>query len=224
MTCTSRLALTALLTLTVVAAVPARQGPQAAHQWEADIKRFEEADLQNPPPKGAVLFVGSSSIRLWRNLEKDFPSVKVINRGFGGSQIEDSTYYADRIIVGYRPRLVVLYAGDNDLASGKTRDRVFGDYKEFVDKLRQRLGDVRIAFISIKPSLARWNLVDKITSVNEMVRRYAAKDKRLAFIDVFPAMLGIDGKPRPELFVSDGLHMTPAGYALWTSIVTPYLK
>ena len=223
MTRMSRFISAALLTLTVLAIAPARQGMQVAHQWESEIKKFEEADQQSPPPKGAVLFVGSSSIRLWRTLEKDFPSVKVINRGFGGSQIEDSTYYADRIIVPYQPRLVVLYAGDNDLAAGKTRDRVFEDYKEFVSKLRQRLSDVRIAFISIKPSLARWNLVDKITSVNEMVRRYASKDKRLIFIDVFPAMLGMDGTPRPELFVSDGLHMTPAGYALWKSIVTPYL-
>ena len=224
MTLMSRFFSAALLALTAICVAQSQQAAQAAHQWESEIKKFEEADLKNPPPKGAVLFVGSSSIRLWRTLEKDFPAAKVVNRGFGGSQIEDSTYFADRIIVPYQPRLVVLYAGDNDLAAGKTRDRVFEDYKEFVNRLRQRLGDVRIAFISIKPSLARWNLVDKIASVNEMVRKYASKDKRLIFIDVFPAMLGVDGKPRPELFIEDGLHMTPAGYALWKSIVAPYLK
>lgn len=220
---TRRLISAAMLAAIAICA-NAQETAKGAHQWESEIKKFEEADRQSPPPTGAVLFVGSSSIRLWRTIEKDFPDTKVINRGFGGSQIEDSTYFADRIIVPYKPRLVVLYAGDNDLAIGKTRDQVFEDYKAFVAKLRDRLGDVRIAFISIKPSLARWSLADKMVSVNEMIRRYSSKDKRLIFIDVYSAMLGADGKPRPELFVEDGLHMTPAGYALWRSIVAKNLK
>jgi lysophospholipase L1-like esterase len=197
---------------------------QGVARWETAIRSFEEADQKNPPPKGAVLFVGSSSIRFWTTLEQDFPSVKVINRGFGGSQIEDSTFYADRIVVSYKPRMVVLYAGDNDLASGKTPERVFSDYREFVSRLRQKLGDVPIAFISIKPSIARWRLTDQIKATNEMVKNYASKDKRLIFIDIFGQMLGADGKPRPELYVSDGLHLTPEGYALWRSAVAPHLK
>lgn len=220
----SRLISAALLAMALAVCAAAQETSKGVHQWESEIKKFEEADRQNPPPTGAVLFVGSSSIRLWRTLEKDFPDIKVINRGFGGSRIEDSTYFADRIIVPYKPRLVLLYAGDNDLSMGKTRDQVFEDYKAFVAKLRDRLGDVRIAFISIKPSLARWSLADKMVSVNEMIRRYASKDKRLIFIDVYSAMLGVDGKPRPELFVEDGLHMTPAGYSLWRSIIAKYLN
>ena len=197
---------------------------RAQNRWEAEIKKFEDADARLAPQKGAVLFAGSSSIRRWESLEKDFPKLKVINRGFGGSQIEDSTYYADRIIAPCLPRMVVLYAGDNDLAAGKSPEQVFADYKAFVARLRLTLKDITIAFISIKPSLARWQLTDKIKAANELIRNFSANDKRLAFIDIFPSMLGADGKPRPELYVSDGLHMTPQGYALWTSIVAKYLK
>jgi lysophospholipase L1-like esterase len=197
---------------------------QATNRFEAEIKKFEEADRQNPPLQGAVLLIGSSSIRLWKDLDKAFLSVKVINRGFGGSQIEDSTCFAERIVIPCRPRMIVLYSGDNDLASGKTPERVFSDYKQFVAKVRQHLGDVRIAYISIKPSIARWHLTDQIKAANHKIRDFASKNKNLDFIDIFPAMLGADGRPRAELYVRDGLHMTEEGYALWRSSVAPCLK
>jgi lysophospholipase L1-like esterase len=200
------------------------QARQAENRFESEIKKFEEADKQAPPPKGAVLFVGSSSIRFWKDLDKDFPATKVINRGFGGSQIGDSTYFADRIVIPYSPRMIVLYAGDNDLAGGKSPEKVFADYKDFVAKVRQHLANVSIAYISIKPSLARWQLTDQIKATNELIRGYVSHNKNLAFIDIFPAMLGTDGKPRPELYVKDGLHMTPEGYSAWRAIVAPYLK
>jgi lysophospholipase L1-like esterase len=203
------------------AAVAAQTPP--ANQWEAEIRKFEEADRVQPPPRGAVLFVGSSSVRLWQSLAEDFPGVKVINRGFGGSHIADSTLYADRIVVPYKPRMVVLYAGDNDLAEGKTPRQVLEDYKAFVARVRRDLPKAKIAFISIKPSPARAALLPQVRKANGMIKDYAARDRRLAYIDVFTPMLGADGGPRPELFGPDMLHMNREGYRLWVSVVAPYL-
>lgn len=204
------------------AAVTAQTPP--ANQWEAEIRKFEESDRVQPPPRGAVLFVGSSSVRLWQSLAEDFPDLKVINRGFGGSQIADSTLYAGRIVVPYKPRLVVLYAGDNDLAAGKTPQQVFEDYKAFVARVRRDLPKAKIAFISIKPSPSRAALLPKMREANGLIKNYVSRDKGLAYIDVFTPMLGGDGSPRPELFGPDRLHMNREGYLLWKSVVAPYLR
>ena len=198
------------------------QSPE--NKWETEIKKFEEADRQNPPPKGAVLFVGSSSIRLWQSLGKDFPGIKVINRGFGGSELADSTFYVDRIVIPYRPKMVVLYAGDNDLASGKTPQQVFEDYKAFVGRVHQKLPATRIAFISIKPSPARASLLQSMKDANGMIKAYATHARKLIYIDVFTPMLGKDGSPRPELFGPDRLHMNSEGYRLWKTVVAPSIR
>jgi lysophospholipase L1-like esterase len=218
------LALPLLLLLAALcpAAVSAQTPP--ANQWEAEIRKFEESDRVQPPPPGAVLFVGSSSVRLWQSLVEDFPGVKVINRGFGGSQIADSTFYADRIVVPYKPRMVVLYAGDNDLAAGRTPRQVFEDYKAFVARVSRELPQAKIAFISIKPSPSRAALLPKVREANGLIRDYVSRDKRLAYIDVFTPMMGADGSPRPELFGPDMLHMNREGYLLWKSVVAPYLR
>ena len=205
------------------ASAPAQTSPAPGNKWEEAIRKFEEADRQNPPAKGAVLFIGSSSIQMWKNLAEDFPQVKVINRGFGGSEIADSTYYVDRIVAPYRPQMIVFYAGDNDLASGKTPQKVFEDYQEFVNRVKAKLPKARIAFISIKPSLARVSLMQKMRAANELIRHYAANDKHLIYIDVFTPMLGQDGMPRRELFGPDGLHMNKEGYSLWRGVIAPYL-
>src|SRR6267378_4228626 len=143
------------------------------NKWEPEIKKFEEADRQNLPPKGAVLFIGSSSIQLWKSLADDFPGTKVINRGFGGSELADSTFYVDRIVIPYRPKIVVLYAGDNDLANGKTPQHVFEDYKAFVERVHRKLPDTRIAFISIKPSPSRASLLQSMKDANGLIKAYA---------------------------------------------------
>ena len=193
------------------------------NQWEPEIKKFEDSDRVTPPKKGAVLFIVSSSFRLWSSLQKDFPDTKVINRGFGGSKIADSTFYIDRIVVPYQPGMIILYAGDNDLAGGMSPQQVFDDYKAFVNGVQHKLPKVKIAFVSIKPSPARVTLMPKMKEANELIKAYASKDKRLVYIDVFTPMLGNDGTPRPELFGPDKLHMNPEGYKLWTSIIGPYL-
>ncbi|MBS1789440.1 MAG: hypothetical protein JST85_17070 [Acidobacteria bacterium] len=200
------------------------QAVPAANKWEADIRKFEEADRQSPPPKNAVVFVGSSSIRMWKDLATDFPNTKVINRGFGGSQLEDSAFFADRIIVAYQPRMIVLYAGDNDLAAGKTPQQVFDDYKAFVARVQAKLPKAKIAYISIKPSLARVKLMEQMRTTNDLIRGHAAKHKNLIFIDVFTPMLTAEGQPKPELFIKDGLHMTREGYDIWRKAIAPHLK
>ena len=203
----------------------AQQAPASPNRWEADIKKFEEADRQQPPAKGAVLFVGSSSIRMWKDLAEDFPATKVINRGFGGSQARRIPLITpDRIIIPYQPRMILLYAGDNDLAAGKTPQQVFDDYKAFVSRVRAKLPDAKIAYISIKPSLARVKLMEQMRATNELIRGYAAKGKNLVFIDVFTPMLNQSGQPRPELFIQDGLHMNREGYDIWRKVIAPYLR
>jgi lysophospholipase L1-like esterase len=210
-----------IITLTVVVAVAAQSVP--TNQWEADIKKFEETDRLNPPPKNGLLFLGSSSIRLWSSLQDDFPNTKVINRGFGGSKLADSTYYVDRIVVPYAPKMVVLYAGDNDIAGGMTPQQVFEDYKAFVKDVSRKLPRTKIAFISIKPSPARQTLLSKMKEANELIKSYVEGNKLLVYIDVFTPMLGSDGNPRPELFGPDKLHMNQEGYKLWRSVVGPDL-
>ncbi|MBI3852611.1 MAG: hypothetical protein HY298_20330 [Verrucomicrobia bacterium] len=200
------------------------QTKPAESKWEADIQAFEASDRTNPPPKGAILFVGSSSIRLWKTLAQDFTGHRVINRGFGGSQLADSVTFAERIVIPYRPKVVLLYAGDNDIAAGKPPEHVLADFKSFVQKVQATLPATRIAYISIKPSLARWRLVEKMKAANQLIEAYSRKNEKLMFIDVFAPMLGSDGEPRKELFASDGLHLNTEGYKLWTSVIKPYLN
>jgi lysophospholipase L1-like esterase len=199
-------------------------GQSPGNKWETEIKKFEESDRQNPPPKHAVVFIGSSSIQSWKSLVDDFPGTKVINRGFGGSELADSTFYVDRIVIPYRPRMVVLYAGDNDLANGRTPQQVFEDYTAFVERVHRELTTTKIAYISIKPSPARASLLPSMKDANALIKTYASHDKRLIYIDVFTRMLGRDGSPRPELFGPDRLHMNKEGYSLWKSIISPYIR
>ena len=192
-------------------------------RWEKYIARFEAADKKQMPEPGGVLFLGSSSIRMWKTLKQDFAGFSVINRGFGGSQIADSTHFAGRILHPYKPRQIVLYAGDNDVAAGKSPETVFADFQKFVKAVHANLPKARISFIAIKPSLARWKLSKKMAMTNALVRDDCAKDKLLDYIDIWQPMLGDDSKPKPNLFVRDGLHLNAKGYALWTSLVKPRL-
>ena len=192
-------------------------------RWESAIRKFEAADKDAPPPSGAALFIGSSSIRMW-DVRRSFPKLEIIRRGFGGSQIEDSIRYADRIVIPYAPSVVVLYAGDNDIAAGKTPETVHADFVRFTRAVHEKLPDTRIAFIAIKPSLARWKLVPAMRDANARIRRTIDTDSRLSYIDIDTPMIGDDGRPRPELFVRDGLHLSAKGYELWASRVRPHLE
>lgn len=193
-------------------------------RFEAEIRAFEVADRAAPPAAGGILFVGSSSIRMWPDLTREFPGHPVLNRGFGGSTLAEVTHYAPRVIFPYSPRQVVLYAGDNDLASGMTPAEVVADYRRLVSLVRRELPSVRIAYISIKPSPSRWHLVDAYREANRLIAAEVARDPAQTFVDVFTPMLGASGRPRPELFLGDSLHMTRAGYDLWRARVEPVLR
>ncbi|MBS0584306.1 MAG: hypothetical protein JSS42_14515 [Proteobacteria bacterium] len=191
--------------------------------WEQDIRKFEAADKANPPQPGAILFIGSSSIEHWKDVASDFPDKRVLNRGFGGSRIADSTYYAGRIVVPYKPRMIVFYAGDNDVNDGHTARQVFDDYVAFVARVRKDLPKTPVAFISIKPSPSRAALWPVMREANAKIRAFAAAHPHLVYIDVASRMLDASGQPREELFVADRLHMNRAGYDLWRGIIAPFL-
>jgi lysophospholipase L1-like esterase len=199
---------------------PPPAGPQ---RWEKDIAAFEKADRDNPPEKGGIVFVGSSSIRLWTTLAQDFPQHRVLNRGFGGSQMPDSVHFADRIVLPYEPRMVVVYAGGNDINAKRTPEQVAADFRTFVEKVRAKLPATEIAYISIAGNPARWAQVEQVKAANAMIEQYCRETPGLKFINVFPHMLGPDGLPRPEIFREDRLHMNAEGYRLWTRIVRDYL-
>jgi lysophospholipase L1-like esterase len=207
------------LTPSLLAAQPSASLEQA-DKWEKDIAAFEAQDAKSPPPKNAILFVGSSSIRLW-NLKESFPDRLTINRGFGGSELADSVRYAKRIVLPHQPRIVVLYAGDNDIAGGKSPKQVFKDFKEFVSVVHRALPKTKIIYIAIKPSIKRWALIEKIREANRLIREHIAAQKsdQLAFLDVEKPMLAADGKPRPDLLQEDGLHLSNQGYVLWSRLL-----
>ncbi len=190
-------------------------------RWEKTIAAFEAADQASPPPRGEVVFVGSSTIRRW-DLAASFPDLKTINRGFDGSELADSTRYVDRIVIPYSPRLVVVYAGDNDIG-GTTSEQITINFERFVRVVHSKLPQTRIVYIGIKPSLLRWTMIDRMRAANAMIRAFCERDDRLAFVDVDNAMLGWDEKPRRELYVEDGLHLTPQGYQIFSALLRPFL-
>jgi lysophospholipase L1-like esterase len=192
-------------------------------KWEKEIAAYEQADRTSPPAKGGLLFIGSSTIRLWKTLAQDFPQHRVLNRGFGGSQIVDSTHFAERIIFPYVPRMILLRAGGNDIHAGKSPELVFSDFRAFVAKLQERLPDTQIAYIALSPSIARWDEKEKGAALNRMVREYCGQITGVKYIASDSVSLGPDGKPRPELFVNDKLHFSPAGYKLLAESVRPHL-
>ena len=209
--------------LLFAASIAVAQQAAPSERWANDIRKFEQADRKNPPAKGGVVFVGSSSIRQWPALSDAFPDVAVIQRGFGGSQMADAVAYVDRIVLPYEPRLVVVYAGDNDLASGKSPERVLDDYQQLVKKIHAQRPETRIAFLAIKPCLRRWNLIDRVRAANSLIKKASDRDERLVYIDVFTPLLGKDGKPRSELFQPDKLHLNAQGYRVWQAVVAPHL-
>ncbi len=214
------LVLGASMAPSVLAKEPKPCKPEA---WAEAIAKFEEEDKKMPPPKQGVLFLGSSSIRLW-DVKESFPDMLVVNRGFGGSQICDSTHYADRLVNIHEPRIVVFYAGDNDIAGGKSPEQVRDDFREFVEKVRGPQPELPIVFIAIKPSIARWKLADEIKEANQLIKDDLEELGNVTYVDVWPAMLDEQGEPRKELFADDGLHMNEKGYEVWTELVTPLVE
>ena len=191
-----------------------------------EINAFLKADQEKMPPQNAVLFAGSSTIRLWDTLAQDIPEIPVINRGFGGSQLFENTLYADRIAIPYAPKIIVLFAGTNDLAYGnKSPQQVFESFQEYVAKIRASLPDTRVVYLSISPTVQRWNNEAKVLETNYLIQKWITENdaptNKLTYLGTHDALLGADGKPQPKLLREDGLHLNKDGYKLYTSIVKP---
>lgn len=207
-------------------ATPAPATAAAPNDWarfEPDIAAFEAEDSRVRRMPGAVVFVGSSSFRLWTTLHEDLPGIVAINRGYGGSRVYDSVHYADRIVTPYQPRAVVFYAGDNDLQEGRTPQEVAHDFAAFVQRVRAAQPGLPIAFVSIKPSPVRAHLLPQVRSANLLIRDYAARHQ-VAYLDVYTPMLDARAQPREDLFVTDRLHMNEKGYAIWAQVIGPWLR
>ena len=193
-------------------------------KWEKAISAFEKSDIKKSPPENPVLFVGSSSIRMW-DLKKFFPDLKTLNRGFGGSTIADSTHFFDRIIKPYRPKVIVVYAGDNDIAKGLSPDEVLKDFKSLTGKIKTSLPGTPLIFIAIKPSIKRKELWPKMKQANDLIATYCAQNSSLHFADIAKPMLD---NPRHvlshDLFKSDGLHLSDQGYEMWKKVLLPLIK
>jgi lysophospholipase L1-like esterase len=214
----------ALLTLLLVTVGTQATSPTNNFaRWERDISAFEQVDKMNPPPQRAILFIGSSGIRLWKTLAQDFPEYRVINRGFGGSQLADSTHFAARIIFPYAPRLIVLRAGGNDIAAGKSPAQVFTDFKEFVTTVRAKLPDAGIVYIGWNPTPARWKNREREQAMNTLIREFIRQNPHLKYVDTWDKVLGADGQPRSELFIADKMHFSAASYKILADLVRPML-
>lgn len=191
---------------------------------EKEIERFETADKETPPPKGAIVCVGSSSMKGWHGaLRADLEPLTVIPRGFGGSTTNDLRHYAARIVIAYAPRAVVVYEGDNDIAQGIDPRTVAETFAAFAAEVRRKLPACRIYVLSIKPSISRWKLWPKAREANRLISEQCAGDPLLTFVDISAAMLDAQGQPRKELFRSDHLHMTREGYEVWRDVLRPVL-
>lgn len=191
----------------------------------SEIQQFKTQDSIHFPPKQAILFLGSSSFRKWEDVQKYFPDYKIINRGFGGSTIPDAIYYLDKIVFPYEPKQVVIYEGDNDLASSDkiTADSVLNRFEKLFSLIRTHLPNTSIAFVSIKPSPSREKLIPEMQKANSLIKNFLKNKRKTAFIDVYHKMLNKDGTPNKSLFIEDELHMNAKGYAIWQKIIEPYL-
>ncbi len=210
------IALVAVLGFTVVS---------NAQPFAEDIAAFKKVDSLKFPPRHAILFVGSSSFTKWTDVQDYFPGYTIINRGFGGSTLPDVIRYANQVIYPYQPKEVVIYCGENDVASSDTvtAQIVFERFRQLFGMIRTNLPKAKIVFVSLKPSPSRWKMQDRVTAGNELISAYINKQKNAVFIDVYHKMLGSDGLPLPGIFIGDQLHMNAQGYAIWKQAIEPVL-
>ena len=219
---------TTILTLLILCLVSITAGQAEPYtrekDWEKEIAAMLDIDVRQTPPPNPILFTGSSSIRMWSSLRSDFPQQNVINRGFGGSHLEDLVFFFRKIVVPYRPKKIVVYSGENDIEVGQNAENVLADFKALVELRDRSLPGVPLIYISMKPSILRWAKWPEMKRGNDLIKADAENHKRVTFVDVSGAMLGADGKPKPDLFLGDGLHMNAKGYVIWRDILRPYLN
>jgi lysophospholipase L1-like esterase len=205
-----------------VAARAEPAGSIAPAWYEQEIRAYEAADEAAMPEPGGVLFIGSSSIRMWKSLEADMDPLPVINRGFGGSKTHEVLAVFDRIVLPYEPRVIVYYCGDNDLGTDNTDSEAAAEgFIAFDRRARAEWPGVQVINIPIKPSLARWGNWEAMRRANEMVRAYCERTPGAVYVDTATPTLDASGEPDPAMFLEDGLHLSERGYEVWTSVVRP---
>ncbi len=190
--------------------------------YEEEVRKLEKTLSRCILPANPVVFYGSSTIRLWNNLAHDLANSHVLNLGFGGSTLEACAYFFERLVLPIRPSSLVVYAGDNDLGDGRKPREVLSFFRALSGKVDRDLGPIEFAFISIKPSPARFDLINRIRRTNRLIQDELTIHSNGYFINIFDAMLNSRGKPQSKLFTDDGLHMGPAGYQLWRKLLSPY--
>ncbi len=198
-------------------------GQENESRWESRIQQFEQADAEEMPPKGAILFVGSSSIVFWGGLKESMAPLAVINRGFGGSQMHELNEFRDRIVTNYEPRAIVIYEGDNDVAMGKDADTILSTYDDFIAHIDETLPATDICFIAVKPSTARKDMWEEMDSVNTGLRERAASRDDMCYLDIAKPMMEGEEFVREDLLFRDGLHLSRKGYEVWVETIRPVL-
>ncbi len=210
------------IALMITISLPA-SSQEGESRWESRIKQFEEQDATNMPPEGAVLFTGSSSIVFWSKLAEDMSPLAVINRGFGGSQMHELNEFRDRIVTNYKPRAIVIYEGDNDVAAGKSPDEILASYDDFIQHIDEKLPETDVCFIAIKPSIRREEMWPEMEKVNSGLQERSQNREDLCYLDIATPMMEGEEFVRPELFVGDGLHLNREGYEVWVEVIRPVL-
>lgn len=217
----NKILLTTLLFVIGLQIVSAQQHPPF---WN-DIQNFKKQDAQNFPPKNAILFIGSSSFTMWKDVNDYFPEQTIINRGFGGSTLKDQIFYFNDLVPLYQPKQIVIYCGENDLSNSNTpADSAVTRFKRLYKLIRSYNKNIPLAYISIKPSPSRYEYMPKFEQANKEIKRFLRCKRKSKYIDVYNAMLNEQGKPLPNIFLKDSLHMNADGYKIWQRIIRPYLK
>ena len=220
MTTRHMLLLAGLLYLALPGLSQDNEGPE---RFEESIQQFEQQDKDTPIPEGAVLFVGSSSIKIWDRLDEDFPGINAVDRGFGGSQFSDLLYYIDRVVTCYKPSKIFIYEGDNDISAGKKPKDILNEAKQVRRAIARKLPGVPVLFISAKPSVARWKLRKKYMQLNSELSAYAASTPNTGFVNVWSPAIDASGEVMKDIFLEDDLHMNAKGYAIWKKAIEPFL-
>ena len=193
-------------------------------RFASAIIEFQATDAANPPPKGAIVCTGSSSMRMWHpRIKDDLPGLTLLPRGFGGSHYTDLIHYLEALVFKYQPRALLIYEGDNDANYGKTPERIYQDFKFLAEQCRKKIPDLRLYIIGAKPSIARWAIAEQMQRSNAMIQEYCRANPGFIYIDVWPLLLDVNGQVRPELFMEDQLHLNSAGYDQWAAAISPVL-
>lgn len=197
---------------------------QAFAAWEKEMAAFKKMDEENPPQAGLTLFVGSSTFTVWKSMQEDMPDIPLINRGFGGSQVTDLIEHFDTVIAPYNPKQIVIYEGDNDLASSKTPELVLSNYKKLLERIREQYAQVPVTVVSVKPSEARRDVIGKMNELNQKLNVWASLTENLYYLNTFDITVNGEGRPIPEYYQKDNLHLNQNGYKAWARKIAEHIK